>query len=46
LSCTPSTTGSCPATGSVTIPAGNFIDFLIQNASGTVAGVWTSLQCQ
>ncbi len=46
LSCTPSTSGSCPAIGSITIPAGNFIDFHIQNASGTVAGVWTSLQCQ
>jgi len=45
LSCTPSTSGSCPATGSVTIPAGNFIDFRFDNASGTTAGVWTSLEC-
>jgi len=45
LSCTPSTAGSCPATGSVSIPAGNFIDFRFDNASGTTAGVWTSLEC-
>jgi len=45
LSCTPSTTGSCPATGSVSIPAGSFIDYRFDNASGTVAGVWTSLEC-
>jgi len=45
ISCTPSTSGSCPALGSVAIPAGNFIDFRFDNASGTVAGVWTSLQC-
>jgi len=45
LVCTPSTAGSCPASGSVAIPAGNFIDFRFDNASGTVAGVWTALQC-
>jgi len=46
LACTPSTIGSCPAIGSINIPAGNFIDFHIQHASSVVAGVWTSLQCQ
>lgn len=46
LSCTPSTSGSCPASGSVTIPAGNFIDLRIDGASSTVAGVWTALACQ
>jgi hypothetical protein len=46
LECTPSTSGSCPATGSVTIPAGSFVDLEISGASGTVAGVWTSLTCQ
>ena len=45
LVCTPSTVGSCPATGSVTIPARNFIDFRFDNASSAPAGVWTSLQC-
>ncbi len=44
LSCTPST-GSCPALASVAIPAGSFVDLRIDHASGTVAGVWTSLTC-
>jgi hypothetical protein len=44
LSCTPSA-GSCPALGSVPIPAGSFVDLRIDNSSGTVAGVWTSLTC-
>jgi hypothetical protein len=44
LSCTPSA-GSCPALGSVAIPAGTFVDLRIDFTSGTVAGVWTSLTC-
>ncbi len=44
LSCTPSA-GSCPALSSVFIPAGSFVDLRIDHASGTVAGVWTSLTC-
>lgn len=44
FSCTPSA-GTCPALGSVSIPAGSFVDLRIDNASGTVAGVWTSLTC-
>lgn len=44
LVCTPAA-GSCPALGSVTIPAGHFVDLRIDYSSGTVAGVWTSLQC-
>jgi hypothetical protein len=44
LSCTPSA-GSCPALGSVAIPAGSFVDLRIDHTSGTVAGVWTSLTC-
>lgn len=46
LACTPSTSGSCPVMGSVSIPAGSFVDLRISGASGTVAGVWTSLECQ
>jgi hypothetical protein len=47
VSCSPgATTGGCPALGSFTIPAGDFIDFEISGASGTPAGVWTALQCQ
>jgi hypothetical protein len=45
LACAPSTSGSCPALGSVSIPAGSFVDIHISGASGTVAGVWTSLTC-
>jgi hypothetical protein len=46
LSCSPATNGSCTASGAVAIPAGGFIDFEFSGASGTAAGVWTSLQCQ
>jgi hypothetical protein len=46
LACSPATNGSCTATGSVVITAGDFIDLEFSSASGTVAGVWTSLQCQ
>jgi hypothetical protein len=46
LACSPATNASCTATGSVVIPAGDFIDLEMSGASGTAAGVWTSLQCQ
>jgi collagen type VII alpha len=46
LVCSPATNGSCVATGSVTIAAGEFIDFRFDSASSTLAGVWTALQCQ
>jgi collagen type VII alpha len=46
LSCSPATNGSCKVVGAVAIPAGGFIDFEVSAASGTTAGVWTSLQCQ
>ena len=46
LSCSPATNASCTVMGAVTIPAGGFIDLQISAASGTIAGVWTSLQCQ
>jgi collagen type VII alpha len=45
ISCAPAPNGSCTALGSVAIAAGNFIDFIFSGASGTTAGVWTSLQC-
>jgi hypothetical protein len=45
LACTASTGVPCSATGSVAIPAGSFIDLNITGASGTIAGVWTSLSC-
>jgi hypothetical protein len=46
LSCSPPTNGSCKVLGSAVIGAGEFIDLRINSASGTSAGVWTSLQCQ
>jgi hypothetical protein len=45
LSCSASSGGSCTASGSVSIPAGSFVDFSITGASATPAGVWTALQC-
>ncbi len=36
---------TCSVTGSVTINPGSFLDFRIDNASGTPAGVWTALEC-
>jgi len=46
LVCSPASNGSCTATGSVVIAAGQFIDYEIDQASETPAGVWTALQCQ
>jgi hypothetical protein len=46
LACSPATNGSCTVTGAVTVSPGEFMDLEISRASGTVAGVWTSLQCQ
>jgi hypothetical protein len=46
LACSVSTNSSCTATGTVTVAAGQFIDYIISSASGTAAGVWTALTCQ
>jgi hypothetical protein len=45
LACTASPGVPCTASGSVTVPAGSFVDFSITGASGTAAGVWTALAC-
>ncbi|WP_160115257.1 DNRLRE domain-containing protein [Bryocella elongata] len=45
ISCTTSS-GQCTGSGSVAIAPGQFIDLQISGASGTAAGVWTSLSCQ
>jgi collagen type VII alpha len=45
LSCAAVSGGSCTATGAVTVAAGSFIDLSVAGASGTVAGVWTALEC-
>jgi hypothetical protein len=44
LTCTVAS-GGCTALGSVPIAAGSFVDLSITGASGTVAGVWTSISC-
>ena len=41
-----SSNSSATATGSVTITAGQFIDYEMSGTSGTAAGVWTALTCQ
>jgi hypothetical protein len=46
LACSVATNASCTATGAVTVAAGSFIDYEIDLASGTPAGVWTALTCQ
>jgi hypothetical protein len=46
LTCSAATNSSCVATGPVTLAAGQFVDYEIDGASGTAAGVWTALQCQ
>ncbi len=45
LTCTTATNGSCVATGAIAVSAGQFLDLYVQNASGTVAPVWTALEC-
>lgn len=46
LACSPVVSGqSCNVTGSVTVPAGDFVDLQVGGAGGTVAGVWTALVC-
>jgi collagen type VII alpha len=46
LVCSAATNGSCTVSGSVAVGAGSFLDMRIDFASGTTAGVWTSVQCQ
>ncbi len=45
LGCSATSGGSCTATGSVAVGAGNFVDLSIGGASGTAGGVWTALAC-
>jgi len=45
LSCAAAAGSSCTVTGSVTVAAGNFVDFSMSGASGTALGVWTVLAC-
>jgi hypothetical protein len=45
LTCSVSANSSCNATGSVTIPAGSFVDLQIQGPNGTQLPVWTAIAC-
>jgi collagen type VII alpha len=45
LHCT-TASGQCSVAGSVSVPAGSFLDIEIDGASGSTAGVWTSVVCQ
>jgi len=45
LACTASPGAACTASGSVTVPAGSFVDLTITGASGTAAAIWTALAC-
>ena len=45
LSCQAASGGSCSATGSVPVAAGNFVDFEVSGANGTAAAVWMALAC-
>jgi hypothetical protein len=45
LPCSVVSGGSCTATGSVAVAAGNFVDLSVTGASGTGASVWTALAC-
>jgi collagen triple helix repeat protein len=45
LVCTAAAGGSCSVTGSVSVAAGNFVDWRVNNANGTAAAVWIALTC-
>jgi hypothetical protein len=45
MSCVVASGTACAATGSVVVPAGNFVDLSVSGASGAVAGVWMALTC-
>ncbi|HLI75863.1 MAG TPA: hypothetical protein VKV02_02880, partial [Acidobacteriaceae bacterium] len=45
LTCTAAPNGSCTVTGAVAVAAGEFLDLHIVNSSGTLAPVWTALEC-
>lgn len=45
LTCQAAGGGSCAATGSVAVAAGNFVDFGVSGANGTPAAVWMALAC-
>ncbi len=46
LTCSPAVNGSCSATGSVVVGAGEFMDLRFDGTSSVAGGVWTAVQCQ
>ncbi len=46
LSCQVATGTSCATTGSVSVPAGGFVDLSVAHADSIAQGVWTALSCQ
>jgi hypothetical protein len=45
LACTAASNGTCTATGSIAVTAGNFVDLGVTNANGTAGAVWMALRC-
>jgi len=45
LSCRAASGGSCSVTGSVVVTAGNFVDFEVSGANGTLGAVWMAFAC-
>lgn len=46
LACSASSGSSCTSTGSVAVPAGDFLDLSITGSNGTASPVWTAVTCQ
>lgn len=45
MTCAAGSNGTCSVTGSVPVPAGNFVDYSVSGMNGTAAAVWMSLGC-
>jgi hypothetical protein len=45
LSCSVASEGTCTVSGSVTVAAGDFVDYNVTGSSGTALGIWTALAC-
>jgi hypothetical protein len=46
LSCQATSGAGCTATGSVSVPAGGFVDLSVAHADSVPQGVWTAVSCQ
>jgi hypothetical protein len=45
LSCSAAPGATCTVSGSVAVPAGDFVDYSVTGSSGTALGIWTALAC-